>query len=204
MNKALVPIVLFLHLALQANSQYTLITPDGKKVKLNPNGTWQYIGTRQNTGDASSKSNVSLASYRSSNNQFEILFDPSEWICDSTRQKNTSGWDATFYSKDYAVTAFCLASRLTLPVSDLEYSMKQQWQDIGKITYFTTYKDTINNIPVIGFDMKLEASGIHYLYKGYTYSTLNGSFQFLIGTQANIFEEDKLKIEALIKGFKKR
>jgi hypothetical protein len=202
MKKIGVPFFLFLLFTFQANSQYILNTPDGKKVKLNKNGTWQYVSIDQGKSKASNDS-VLLANYCSSNRQFAIWYNPNEWICDSITQKDISGWDATFNSKDYAVTAYCLASRLSLPIDQLEYAIRLQWQNAGKITSFTTYNDTTSNIPVTGFDMTLEANNITYTYKGYAYSTLKGSFQFLVGTQENVFEEDRAKIEALIKGFRK-
>jgi hypothetical protein len=202
MKKIIVPFIL-LFIALQSNSQYVLETPDGPLVKLNSNGTWLYISAKKEDGKGTLNPDRHMAIYRATNNQFQVNFDPNEWICDSTKQKELSGWDASFNSMDLAITAYCLASRLSLPVDQIEYAMRQQWRDAGTITLFNTYKDTINGTPVTGFDMKLEANNIFYTYKGYTYSTLKGSFQFLVGTQGNIFEEDKAKIEALIKGFKK-
>lgn len=203
MKKSIVFFLLLLAIAFQGKSQYVLNTPDGRMVRLNSNGTWQYISAEKSIKKSASNTSGSIAKYKATNNQFSVSYDPKEWICDSTGQKEVSGWDASFTSKDLAITAYCLASRLSLPVDEIEYAMRQQWRDAGNITSFNTYKDTINGTPVTGFDMKLEADKISYTYKGYTYSTLKGSFQFLIGTQDNVFEEDRVKIEALIRGFRK-
>ena len=51
--------------------------------------------------------------------------------------------------------------------------------------------------------MALFVSGIEYVYHGYIYSTARGSFHFFVGTQKEIFIEDKAKIEKLFKGLSK-
>jgi hypothetical protein len=203
MKKFSLSFALLLFIVFTAKGQYTLNTPDGKKVKLNPNGTWQYINSKTTSFVEVPVAKDTIALYRATNNQFLISYNPAHWKCDSVDQRDASGWDATFTSKDYAITAYCLASRLSLPIDELEKGMRLQWKDMGTITGFNVYQDTINNTPVTSFVMILESKGINYMYKGFNYSTHKGSFQFLIGTQDNVYLEDLTKIEALIRGFRK-
>ncbi len=202
-RKSILPCFLFLLLALHSEGQYTLDTPDGKKVRLNKNGTWQYIPTATIQTRPTQIGSGASAFYLSPNKQFAVMYDLQQWICDSIQAKKDTGWDATFVSKDQAINGYCLASRLSLPVDALEQMVSQQWQQVGKINSFSTYKDTINGVPVTSFLMKMESGSIGYTYKGFVYSTFKGSFQFIVGTQDAVFEEDKAKIEALVKGFKK-
>lgn len=187
----------------QAFGQYILDTPDGKRVKLNSNGTWQYVKQQEASGSVSTIPKTSTAKYVDKYKKYAIWYDPTEWFFDTTKTDDALAWDATFYSKDLAITGFCMASRLAMPVEELETVLRQQWQQAGKITSFTTFKDSLNGLPVTGFDMLLEFGGISYQYRGYIHSTLKGSFQFMVGTQKEIFEEDERKIGLLFKGLSK-
>ena len=183
-----------------AFGQYTLDTPDGKKVKLKSNGTWQYVTQDEQLKNSSAIPKMSTAKYVDKYKKYAVWYDPIEWFYDTAKTNDALSWDATFYSKDQAITGYSMTSRLTMPVDELEFTMRQQWQDVGKITSFTTFKDTLNELPVLGFDMLLDFGGVTYQYRGYIHSTLKGSFQFMVGTQKEIFEEDKRKIELLFKG----
>lgn len=185
-----------------AFGQYILDTSDGKKVKLNGNGTWQYIkqGGQPNN---STIPKTSTSKYIDKYKKYVVWYDPTEWFYDTAKTNDALTWDATFYSKDQAITGYCMASRLTMPVNELEVTMRQQWQQAGRITSFTAFKDTLNGLPLTGFDMLLEFGGVTYQYRGYIHSTLKGSFEFMVGTQKEIFEEDKRKIEMLFKGISK-
>jgi hypothetical protein len=187
----------------QGFAQYVLDTPDGKKVKLNPDGTWKYIVSNESHNNNPVIPKASTARYLSNYKKYAIWYDPAQWICDTTKTGDALSWDATFYSKDFAITGYCMDSRLGMPVDELETAIRQQWQQTGKILSFTSFKDTINNLPVAGFDMLLEFGGITYQYRGYVHSTLRGSLQFMVGTQKEIFEEDRKKIELLFKGISK-
>ena len=187
-------------LVIQASGQYVLDTPDGRKVKLNSDGTWVYLNASKNANANSAIPKSSTAKYVSAHNKYAIWFDPAQWLYDTTKTSSGFTWDATFYSKDYAITGFCLDSRLAMPVDNLEPLLRPQWQDLGKIKSLVTFKDTINNLPVTGYDLMLELGGVNYQYRGYVHSGQTGSFQFVVGTQKEIFEEDKNKIEQLFKG----
>ena len=180
--------------------QYVLDTPDGKKVKLNSNGTWQYVKQDEQPKSGSAIPKTSTAKYVDKYKKYVLWYDPTEWFYDTSKTDDALSWDATFYSKDQAITGYCMASRLTMPVDELEIAMRQQWQNAGKITSFTTFKDTLNELPVTGFDMLLEFGGVTYKYRGYIHSTVKGSFQFMVGTQKEVFDEDRKKIELLFKG----
>jgi hypothetical protein len=91
-----------------------------------------------------------------------------------------------------------------MPIESLETSIKEQWKSSGEIKLFESHKDTVNNLPVTIYEMEYIQLGITYNYKGIIYSDVRGSFQFTIGTQKEIFEEDKNKIELLLKGLTKR
>jgi hypothetical protein len=203
MTQTISLILIFCFSTAQTFGQYVLDTPDGKKVKLSPDGTWQYVISDELHDKSPAIPKTSTAKYVSNYKKYAIWYDPTQWICDTTKRSDVASWDATFYSKDLAITGYCMDSRLSMPIDELETAISQQWQQTGKIQSFTSFKDTINNLPVTGFDMLLEFGGVTYQYRGYIYSTLRGSFQFTVGTQKEIFEEDKRKIESLFKGISK-
>lgn len=200
---------LFLLLILQlcitgVSGQYILETPDGKKVKLASNGTWVYI----DSGGAKMKINqvpmASTAKYTSRLKKYEFWYDPKQWVIDTAKKTNSYTWDAYFFSKDYAIQGYCLDSRLSMPVESIEESIREQWQSTGEIKSFSSFNDTINHLPVTVFDLQYQQAGIVYMYKGLIYSDSRGSFQFAVGTQKEIFEEDRSVIELLLRGFTKK
>lgn len=193
---------LFLSLT-EVCGQYVLDTPDGKKVQLKSDGTWTYVKTDDTRSATSTVPKSSTARYISSNQKYAVWYDPAHWLYDTTKEKTALSWDATFYSKDYAITGYCMDSRLAMPVDDLESFIRPHWQQAGKVTSFTTFKDTINTLQVTGFDMLLEFGGVTYQYRGYVHSSARGSFQLILGTQKEIFEEDKARIEQLFRGITK-
>jgi hypothetical protein len=184
-------------------SQYVLKTPDGKVVKLDENGTWQYLNDPTKEINSKRIPSASTKIYISKNKKFEVWYDSNQWLCDTNKTTRGFWWDAVFNSSDYAVTGYCLESRLSLPTDNLESYIKAQFEGQGTIKSFSNFKDTINGMDFSGYDMELEWNGIIYKYRGYVYSTPKGSFQFAIGTQKEIFDEDRQKILDLFKGISK-
>jgi len=205
-HRCMCKVTLFLLLLLfvqSALAQYVLETPDGKKVKLNANGTWTYIASKDVNPKVVFVPKTDTGKYVSKHRKFAISYDPSQWTYDTTEIKNQLSWDAVFHSTDFAITGYCLDSRLSMPTEGLEESMRSQWQNLGEITSFVLFNDTLNNTPLAAFDMLLLYRGVTYKYRGYVYSSPKGSFQFIIGTQKEVFEEDKSKIVDLFKGITK-
>ena len=192
--------ILFLFLACTGFAQYTLETPDGKKVKLNKDGTWIYITSDNQKSKKYSVPATSNAKYVSKLNRYAIWYDPSQWFYDTVKKTNELTWDATFYSTDLDISGFLLESRLTTPLDQIETMIRDQWSGQGEVKSFTSFKDSINNLSLIGFDLLIDFSGVTYQYRGYIYSTLKGTFQFTLGTQKEVFEEDRNKINQLFQG----
>ena len=193
-------ITIFLLLACTGAAQYTLDTPDGKKVRLNKDGTWAYVTSSDQKPKKNSIPSTSTARYISRFSKYAIWYDPTQWFYDTTKKSNNFMWDATFYSKDLAISGYYMDSRLSSPIDQLETMVKDQWSGQGEVKSFTSFKDTINNLPLVGFDLLLGYGGVTYQYRGYVYSTLKGSFQFTVGTQKEVFEEDESKIDELFRG----
>jgi hypothetical protein len=190
----------FTVLSTQLYSQYILDTPDGKKVKLNKDGTWTYLVIEPTFNKGSViLPKGSTSKFISRQKKYSLWFDPSQWFYDTTK-KVSSLWDATFYSMDKAITGFCLESRLSMPMDNLEELIRQQWESSGEIISYSSHKDTINNLEVALVNMQLLYGGLTYQYRGIINSTNKGSFQFLVGTQKEIFTEDETKINQLLKG----
>lgn len=205
MTNKLFAFLILLFCSKQIFGQYTLDTPDGKQVKLNSNGTWIYV--KPEPFLTMSKFGVpanSTAKYTSHLKKFEFWYNPTQWIVDTTKIGNSFTWDAYFYSTDYAIQCFCLDSRLSMPIENFEESVRQQWQSTGEIKVFTSKKDTINNLPLTIYEMEYVQANITYIYKGIVYSDLKGSFQFTAGTQKEIYDEEKAKIDLLLKGLTKK
>jgi hypothetical protein len=193
-------------LFLSANvfGQYVLETPDGKKVKLNTNGTWIFLKRDASQSTFSQIPKSSTSKYISRFKKYEFWYNPSEWLVDTTKKSVGYTWDAYFYSTDYAIQGYCLDSRLTMPTESIESWVKEQWQGVGEIKNFVSRKDSINNLPVTIYEMEYIQSGITYMYSGFVHSGIKGSFQMVLGTQKEIYNEDKNKIELLLKGFTKK
>ncbi|HEX7847018.1 MAG TPA: hypothetical protein VF476_14555 [Chitinophagaceae bacterium] len=199
--KRIVQLILFFLLyATGSSAQYILDTPDGKKVRLNKDGTWSFITSNNAELKKNTIPTTSTTKYVSKFNKYAIWYNPTQWLCDTTKKENDVTWDATFYSKDLAVTGYYMESRLSSPTSEFEATVRSQYSGYGEVKSFVNFKDTINNLPLYGFDLFLEYGGVTYQYRGYVYSTLRGSFQFTVGTQKEVFEEDKDKIKELFQG----
>jgi|SRR5688572_5810881 len=183
-------------------SQFTLKTPDGKTVKLHENGKWEYV-TDSKMGNSKKIPPTSTANYLSKSKKYLIKYDPNQWTLDTTKESSGYTWDASFYSQDYAVTGYCLESRLTVSAEYTEEYIKSMFTDLGTIKTFTNSKDSINGLSITDFELELESKGITYTYKGYLTTTLKGSFLILVGTQKEVFEEDQKKIVDLLNGLTK-
>ncbi len=203
MKKQILSVVLSMLSACSLFAQYVLETPDGKKVKLNPDGSWQFITKKGALVEKTSVPKTSTAVYKSKFKKFALYYDPSQWVYDTTKKSNELDWDVTFHSKDFAITGYFMESRLSMPLESIEETLRAEWQQVGEIKSIKFFTDTINNLELNGFDMSLSYSGVNYEYRGYIYSTLRGSFQIIAGTQKEVFDEDKDKIYALFKGLMK-
>jgi hypothetical protein len=179
-------------------SQYTLKTPDGKTVKLYENGKWEYVLESKAPNKTPA---ASTSKYFSKSKKYFIKYDPKQWLLDTTQISSTElEWNATFRSNDFAVVGYCSEYRLAVADDYAETYIKSMWEDLGTIKSFRKLKDSVNKVPVTSFELEMETSGIVYTYKGYLTSTLKGSFLFVVGTQKEVFEEDKLKIIDLLNG----
>lgn len=193
----------FLFCSCQCLGQYTLTTPDGKRVQLNQNGTWKFISSDSLKPGKLNIPAGSKAKYTSNFKKFEIWYNPGEWVVDTVKKAGGYTWDAYFYSTDYAIQGYCLDSRLAMPIENIESGIREQWQQAGEIKLFKSNKDTVNNLPVTVYEMEFLENNITYAYKGIVYSG-KGSFQITVGTQKEIFVEDKDKIDLLLKGIVKK
>jgi hypothetical protein len=202
MTKWFILSVLTLFFSTVGFAQYVLKTPDGKTVQLNENGTWKYVETTTNGISSKKIPSSSTERYVTKNKKYVVWFNPNEWLCDTTNTTKGLWWDATFNSQDHAITGYCLESRLALPIdsANFESYIKTQFAGQGTIKSFSGFKDTNNGLTFSCFDIELEWNGLIYQYRGYIHSTTKGSFQFTIGTQKEVFEEDKQKILDLFKG----
>ena len=188
----------------QIFGQYVLDTPDGKKVNLNPNGTWTFVKSDGIQKRNNQVPTSSTAKYISRFKKYEFWYDPTQWVVDTIKKTNSYTWDANFYSSDYAIQGYCLDSRLSMPIENIEEGVREQWRSSGEIKSFSSFKDTVNNLPVTIYEMEYVQANVTYVYKGLVYSDARGSFQFTVGTQKEIFEEDKRKIELLLRGLTKK
>ncbi|HEX2532917.1 MAG TPA: hypothetical protein VHK69_04225 [Chitinophagaceae bacterium] len=191
-----------LFFSVTAAGQYILNTPDGRVVQLLPDGTWRYLPKE----DASGKEQAGRkpgARYLSRFKRYAVAYDPSEWNCDTSSTGEADSFDATFRSKDGALTASLSDSRLALPLDELEASVREQWRGTGTILSYTPFPDTINGLPGAGYYLELAYGGVTYRYRAFIYSTLKGSLYFVLGTQKEIFDEDRKRIDRLFAGITK-
>ena len=196
-----ISIVLVLLISTGAFSQYVLKTPDGKTVKLHANGTWEYVGDNSKAKAAATViPKSSSAKYTSKFKKYTVWYNPELWIVDTVTKEAGPWWEATFYSTDYAITGYCLESRLSFPLKAVEDEYRRQYEPLGEIKSFQLTSDTFGTVERTTFHMDLLTNGIEYHYTGYIYSSPKGSFQFLAGTQKEIWIEDKSKIMELLSG----
>jgi hypothetical protein len=182
-------------------SQYVLKTPDGKTVKLNKNGTWEYVGNDDKKKmEATVIPASSSAKYTSKLKKFAVLYNPGVWKLDTAIKQPEVWWEATFYSNDAAITAFCFESRLSYPAKKIEAEFREQYEALGEIKSFKVKTDTLDNYEKSTVELELMSNDVLYLYKGYVFSSPKGSFQFIAGTQKEIFTEDYNKIMELLNG----
>ena len=182
-------------------SQYILNTPDGKKVELFKNGTWQYIDTNK---DSHSKSlSLKNTKYISKFKKYTLSYDPQLWFRDTV--ESTELWDAKFYSIDKVIVGLCLESRLSYGNLNLDSLAKSIYTPIGNVKSFKGYNEVVDNLTVRFFDTEVESpqNGIVYRYLGFIYSSEQGSFQCYIGTQKNIVDEEYENILRFLKSFSK-
>lgn len=202
MIKMICIFLFFSIISVSSFSQYTLQTPDGKSVKLNKNGTWEYVTAAKKDKAVPGVPKTSTSKYVSKHKRYELWYDPSLWYYDTVKAGNVFSWDISFSSTDFEITGSFFESRLSLQ-DDLEAYTKDQYSSMGELKAFKFYSDTINAIPVSVYEAEIISENIRYEYRGVIHSTAKGSFQFSVGTQKEVFQEDKEKILALLNGIVK-
>jgi hypothetical protein len=143
--------------------------------------------------------------YISKFKKYCVSFDRSFWHLNTNQEQTIDSWDASFYSSGNEIVGNCKESRLSYGKDNLDSLAKSVYANIGDIKSFKGYSETINGMNVRSFDIEVEyaLNGILYRYNGFIYSSEEGSFQFTVGTQKNIFDEDYESIIKLMKGFSK-
>lgn len=185
------------------HAQYILNTPDGKKVELNRNGTWHYVEQKSKT-DSENKV-AGKVEYISKLKKYRLDYNPEFWYQDTAQNNFNNYWDATFNSIDQSTVARCIEYRLSYGNANLDSITKSVYENIGEIKSFKSYIETINGLNVNFYDIEVEfnSTGVMYRYLGFIYAPKSGSFQFSIGSEKDIVEEDYDKIIDFLKSFSK-
>jgi len=191
-------IILILALIVEANllsAQYLLKTPDGRSVKLNTDGTWNFEST--DSVQASAKTNQ--ATYTSKKKQFSITFNTNNWDCDS----NANLWNAEFVSANGVIKAYFNETTAYYPKNKIEATVTENLKTQGKVKKYAQQTKIINGLEVQYFKFVLEFSGFLYDYSGFIYSDKNGSIQLMFAGQSEIFNLNAESINELMNGVRK-
>jgi len=120
-----------------------------------------------------------ISEFTSRKGLYKISYNNQDW----EQSTEESGWDAVFQGSYGSIDAYFMEYDYFISEKNIKSTIKEEFQDSGKIKNFKMYKKKINNLDVNYYEMELIYSGLTYLYQGFFYNGKGGSIQLQFGFQ---------------------
>lgn len=187
-----------------ANAQQFATTDDGKRIRLNENGTWQFVNLPDNKSPDSvakrfSKPPSSTIYLKSAKNRFAFWYDKSVWKV-SPNVKNESAEFELSPVKGEAYAMF-ISEKVEIDLENLkEIALNNAREQDPDIRIEKEEMRIVNEQKVKFLQMSGAAHGVKFVYMGYYTSNSSGTLQFVCFTSRNLFKSYESDFQNLLNG----
>jgi hypothetical protein len=196
--------LLSMHTAVLAQVMGT--TDDGKRVRLNSNGTWEYVKT---TADAPAgpsgtfvKATNATTQVKSVKNDFGFWYDKSKWKLGAKDDNEDAEFSLELIEGD--AYAMFLAERIEIDLENLKEIAIENAKALDPDVKVDTESDRIvNGHKVKYIQMSGQAKGVKFIYQGYYTSNESGTVQFVCFTGKNLLKNYEKDMQELLNGLVK-
>jgi hypothetical protein len=189
-----------------AFSQVMGTTDDGRRVKLNSNGTWEYVSKTSDTDSAKaesfSKSVNATTQVKSTKNDFGFWYDKSKWKMGS-KDDNA---DAEFALEhiDGDSYAMFLAERIEIDLENLKDIAVENAKELDPdVKVDVETNRIVNGQKVKYLQMSGQTKGVKFVYQGYYTSNESGTVQFVCFTGRSLLKMYEKDMQELLNGLAK-
>ena len=186
---------------IHVSAQERATTESGRKVILNPNGTWQPESKKEsssNTGVGFKRPETSTEKLTFNRGTISVYFNPNIWKKKSQEEPNR----VQLQHKDGDGYALILAERMELPIDALKNLALTNAKNAAPDAHITLdEKRRVNGVDVTVLQIKGTIQGIPFIYYGYYYAGKDGCIQILNYTAQNLFDDYKADFLDFLNGF---
>jgi hypothetical protein len=187
-----------------AYAQQFATTPDGRTVKLNENGTWQYANApKPSHGDSIthiySKPQLATTYAKSARNRFGFWYDKNIWTLVQKPTNEYAEFQLDMPKGDgYAMF---ISERIEIDLDHLKsIVIKNAQQEDPNISIEKEELRIVNGIKLKFLQMSGETHGVKFEYQGYYSSNNSGTVQFVCFTTKNLIKDYESDFLNLLNG----
>jgi hypothetical protein len=198
--------ILFLLVTSVTAQEIRAVTEDGKKVILDPNGTWHYVETAADESKSGSetpqfiKPKSSTTHLKGQRVKYGLWYDGNKWLVDEKTDNPSAEFELTHAEGDRYVVI--IPERLQIPLETLRIAAIANAKRVAPdIQIALEEKRVVNGHKILCMRMDAVVQGIPITYYNYYYSGKVGAIQIMTYTGQNLFQEYKSELDDLLNGF---
>ena len=197
-------IVLFILSGLHSDAQQFATTDDGRRIKLNENGTWQLVkpapaGVIDSTLKVFSKPQLSTTYVKSQKNRFGFWYDKSAWTLSNQISNQAAEFELQLAKGD----GYCMfiSEKIEIDIENLkEIAIQNAKSEDPNIKVERDENRLVNGQKVKFMQLSGTMRGINFVYMGYYTSNESGTLQFVCFTAKNLLKEYEPAFQNLLNG----
>jgi len=194
----------FLFFILNSSFAQTYATSDeGKRVKLNENGTWEYV-QEISVGNSDKSNNFikpasSTSLLQSKKNDFAFWYNPSKWQLSNKIGNEEAEFQLNLKGED----GYCMiiTERIEIEVDNLKKAALKNAQNLDPNAVIEQEENRlVNGNKIKMLKIAATASGIKFVYFGYYASNESGTVQIICFTARNLLKNYEKDFEDMLNG----
>jgi len=188
----------------EIRAQQFATTEDGRTVKLNENGTWQFVTKEKSRKTDSilhiySKPQLATTYVKSTRNRFGFWYDKTVWKPVQKKTNEYAEFEMEMPKGD--AYAMFISEKIELDLDQLRnIVIKNARQQDPNIMVEKEEMRMVNGIKLKYLQMTGEAHGVNFVYQGYYSSNSSGTIQFVCFTAKNLVKEYESDFLNLLNG----
>jgi hypothetical protein len=192
-----------LFFSLVSFGQQYATTDNGKRVKLNEDGTWKYevreTPVKESELKTYTKPSQATKLVQSAKNNFAFWYDASKWTIDKKTDNDAAEFSLSIKGEDgYAML---ISERLEIDLASLkDVAISNAREEDPNMSLDKEEYRMVNGIKVLHLQMSGKMSGVKFTYIGYYCSNEKGTVQFVCYTGTSLLPDYQKDFENLLNG----
>ena len=190
-----------------SNAQTKAVTENGDEVILYKDNSWRFVNDSLNVvieilknDEIFLKDSNSSFLVKSSKTDIGVWLNPKKW--NFTKAKTDSPAEFTFENKDLDIYGMLITEKIEIPVETLiGIAFENAIEVSSDVQIIEKEYRNVNGLEVIMMKMKGSIQGVKFIYFGYYFSNLEGTYQFLTYTSQKQFDQFEDEMLKLLNGF---